>query len=154
MTKNAKKFAVVLTLALLAGAAFAGVTDPIVELVSTIRPTWFVSGIYVGPLSTTPNSNTDNKVTRILGAFNQSITFAAATAVTCADSTTSITVTGAQVNDPCFLSLPATQMTNGVGSFSCVVTAANTVKIRFCNGSAGSLTPATSSISVRVISSQ
>lgn len=94
-----------------------------------------------------------NKVTRTLGAC-ATIDFATATIV-CRDST-GITVTGAAVGDPCFVGMPATLTAGGTGlhdTFSCYVSAADTVKVRAC--AAGTADdPGNVQYCVRVISAQ
>lgn len=60
-----------------------------------------------------------------------------------------ITVTGAAVGDPVALSLPAAINSGLV--FNAFVSAANTVKVRATNISAGAINPASASFTVAVI---
>lgn len=95
-------------------------------------PVWFNKGIYVSPDSPASPNDTVHKVTRVL-AGSATIDFATATIV-CRDSS-AITVIGAQVNDPCFVGMPATLTAGGTGlheSFTCYVSAADAVKVRAC----------------------
>lgn len=142
-----KNFLAFLSVLLVAGIAFAA-TEPIVELVSTIRPTWFQSGLYVGPASVHPINETRNKITRILGS-SEVFDFASST-ITCLDST-GVTVTGAQLGDPCFASPNIAWAANQ--EFSCYVSAANTVKVRFCPAGTAA-DPASATYFTRIISSQ
>lgn len=75
-----------------------------------------------------------------------SATPGALAAQTCAE--VSITVTGAAIGDECLMSLPAVP-SSGL-AFFCYVSAADTVKVRACNASAGSLTPPSGTYSVRI----
>lgn len=110
----------------------------------------FFGGIYVGPRST---SSSTNRATRMLAG---SITFDfAAVTITCEDST-GITITGAQTGDPCFVGPPTTISGAGTGlhsSFTCYVSAADTVKVRHCAAGTAD-NPASALYRVRVISSQ
>ncbi|MFT3866845.1 MAG: hypothetical protein QM729_21490 [Solirubrobacterales bacterium] len=143
--KNFKLLAFGLTV--IALASFAAL-EPIVDRNSSIRPLWLQSGLYIGPTANPDSLNTTNKVTRLLGA-STTFDFPSQT-ITCSDST-SITVLGAQVNDPCFTSMPSTPAANAI--FTCYVNAANSVVVRFC--AAGTATdPASALYSVRVISNQ
>lgn len=99
------------------------------------------------------NGTEANAITKVLTA-SSTINFTAA-ALGCADSS-AITVTGAAVGDPCSVGVPATVGSTadaGVQStFSCYVSAADAVKVRFCTFSYED--PASSTYYVRVISSQ
>ena len=92
---------------------------------------------------------TANRVTRALG-FSAVIDFASTT-ITCNDSN-AITVTGAQAGDPCFVG-PPTSGGSTNASYTCYVSAADTVKVRHC--AAGTADdPASATFFGRVISSQ
>ena len=109
---------------------------------------WMQAGMWVMPQTIGGQTNAANKVTRMLGA-SSTIDFAAAT-ITTVDSA-AITVTGAQVGDPCFVGPPAAVVVNA--SFTCLVTAADAVKVRFTP--AGTIAdPLSGTFFVRVISSQ
>lgn len=144
-------------LALLAVSAFA-VTEPIVELVSSTRPTWFQSGLYIAPASSFPLSTTANKVTKMLGG---SIDYDFATSTTTCLESPAVTVTGAAVGDPCFVGFPLIVAGGGTAdggnglqaTFQCRVSAANTVLVRHCAvGTADD--PPDAGYNVRVISNQ
>lgn len=82
------------------------------------------------------------------------IDFASAT-ITCEDST-GITVTGAVAGDACFVGAPTTISGAGTGlhsTFSCYVSAADTVKVRHCAAGTAD-NPASATYFVRVISAQ
>lgn len=133
---------------LVASIALAAV-DPIVELVNTIRPTWFQAGLYIAPKTLNPNGDTRNKITAFLGT-SASQTFGALT-ITCADGA-NITLTGAKVGDACIVGVPTAQQVANI-SYSCFVTATNTVVVRACP--AGTIaTGGTGVFTVRVVSSQ
>lgn len=149
-----KKVLFGLALFLAAGLAF-GQNIQQVDLNVSQRLRAYTTGLLVGPQSVTLLSNTSinsNRVTRMLGT-SASVVGTATSTLTCTDSA-AVTLTGARLGDPCFLGLPATHPTNGSGSFSCVVSANDAVKVRYCNPSAGSLTPSTATFYFRVISSQ
>lgn len=144
----------IIALALTAAGAFA-LSDARVELVNTIWPTWFQSGLYVGTASTNPPSDTKNKITKTLGA-SIDYNFAAST-ILCLDSA-SVTVTGASKGDPCFVGVESSTLyTDGGslvnGTFSCVVTAANTAVVRYCPAGTAD-NPGDAGFSLRVISNQ
>jgi len=131
---------------LLAGLAFAaagtitGISD---------GAQWFKAGFFVGPAVTT--STAGNRVDNMLSG---SITFDfASVTITCEDST-GITVTGAAVNDPCFVGPPTTISGAGTGlhsSFTCYVSAADTVKVRHCAAGTAD-NPASATYTVRLLS--
>lgn len=87
---------------------------------------WVQGSLYVMPKSLAAGVTTTNAVTRMLGG-SETVDFASAS-ITCVDST-GHTVTGAQVGDACSVGTPAAATANA--TFSCYVSAANTVKIRF-----------------------
>lgn len=109
---------------------------------------WVQGSLYVMPKSLAAGVTTTNAVTRML-AGSETVDFASAT-ITCIDST-GHTVTGAQVGDACIVGAPAAATANA--TFSCYVSAANTVKVRFCpSGTAAD--PAEASYATRLISNQ
>ena len=147
-----KKILAVVAVAVATLAAVAWAQEARLDLYR-FNPQWFTRGIYVGP-EESPNvsATTANKITRTLGG---SISFNfGSKSITCEDST-AITVTGAQVSDPCFVGPPDTLDAGGGGnsSFTCYVSAADAVKVRHCaSGTADD--PNTATFNVRVISAQ
>ena len=133
-------FFALLSMAVLLMAAVPVITD----IAATGRG--FKGGILV---SKTLASPTTNVVTNIL-AGAATIDFASAT-TTCADSS-GITVTGAQTGDRCSAAPPAAVAT-GNGTFSCYVSAADTVKVHFCPAGTA-FDPASGTYGVTVISHQ
>lgn len=72
-------------------------------------------------------------VTHILPFTTASINFASGTIV-CEDSS-GTTVTGARTTDACFVGMPSTLTAGGTGlhhSYTCYVSAADTIKVRAC----------------------
>lgn len=125
--------------ALLATVAFAAVGN------IYMQPVLMKGGFYAGSAAA---ATATNIVSRSLGA-TATIDFASGSIV-CTDSS-GITVTGALAGDPCFVGPPAAIANNS--SFTCYVSAADTVKVRHCP--AGTvIDPASASYSVRVISAQ
>lgn len=141
MRKRIALFVVLLsTAALAAGGAISGVAE---------TAYWYKGGFFVGPRLTAATAG--NRVTRML-AGSIAFDFASVT-ITCEDST-GITVTGAAVNDPCFVGPPTTISGAGTGlhsSFTCYVSAADTVKVRHCAAGTAD-NPASATYTVRVIS--
>lgn len=134
-------FAVPLTLVLLAGLAFALPTN-----ITKILNAQVGSNLWVGPASII---TTGNAVTKMLGT-SATIDFTTAT-TTCTESS-GLTVTGAAAGDPCFVGTPTTGGSTNA-SYTCYVSAADTVKVRHC--AAGTADdPASATFFVRVISSQ
>ena len=120
--------------------------DTFVDRYSSLRAQWFNSGVYIHPPSVPVD--TVNKETRSLSG-SVSFDFPSAT-ITC-NNATAITVLGAQVNDPCFTSLPGSPAANFITT--CYVSAADTVIVRGCPvGTA--VDPALATYNVRVISNQ
>ena len=146
--KTSRKLGLIaLALALFSLVAFAA---PNVDIDGNVR--WMRAGFWVMPQTIGGQTIAANKVTRMLGA-SATIDFASVT-ITCTDS--AVTVTGAQVGDPCFVGPPATITGAGTGlnsSFVCYVSAANTVQVRHC-GAGTADDPASATYFVRVISSQ
>jgi hypothetical protein len=98
-------------------------------------------------------TETANAITRSLGG-SIAFDFASVT-ITCEDST-GITVTGAVAGDACFVGPPTTVSGAGTGlhsSFTCYVSAADTVKVRHCAAGTAD-NPASATYYVRVISAQ
>lgn len=140
------KLFAVLSLVLL--GSLVALAAPNINIDGNVR--WMRAGFWVLPQTIGGQTVAANKVTRMLGA-SLVIDFAAQTA-TCVDSA-SITVTGALANDPCMVGAPvAAQVANA--SFTCIVTAADTVKVRFCPTSAGAIDPLSGTFLVRTVSSQ
>lgn len=110
----------------------------------------FLSGMLIGPEKIQASNAliSANKITRALGA-SATIDFASATTTT-VDSA-AITVTGARVGDPCFVGPPAAVVVNA--SFTCIVTAADTVKVRFTPAGTAA-DPLSGTYFVRVLSNQ
>ena len=141
LSKGAQLALVLATCLVGAGAAFAINVDfnPI--------PVWNQGGIWVMPSSLGAQITATNKVTRML-AGSETFDFANTTIV-CEDST-GVTVTGAQVGDTCHVGLPAAP---GNGSFTCYVSAANTVKVHFCPAGTA-VNPASQAYTTRLTSNQ
>lgn len=66
----------------------------------------------------------------------------------CLDTELSAAATGAAVNDVCVIGLPAAPTTNI--SFSCFVSATDTITIRACNPTVGAINPASADYAARV----
>lgn len=151
------KKAIVITLAALtvciAGVAVA-VPAERVDMVLSVMPQWFRSGIYVSGARIEPVKR--NKVTKIL-ANTAIYDFGGLSTVElgtpCADSD-AITVTGAGFGDTCSMGLD--QVISDYASLSCFVSAANAVKVRACafQTDGGEVDLPDASYTVRVISSQ
>lgn len=120
--KNWISFAVIV---LLAGIAYAAVER--VDKYGGGFPVWFNKGLYVGPDSPSPTATTANKVTRLLSASG-TVDFASTRDGRVESS--AITVTGAQAGDSCTVGENATAGALAA-DYSCYVSAANAVKIRF-----------------------
>lgn len=98
-------------------------------------------------------TETNNAITKSLGG-SIAFDFASVT-ITCEDST-GITVTGAVAGDACFVGPPTTISGAGTGlhsSFTCYVSAADTVKVRHCAAGTAD-NPASATFYVRVFSAQ
>lgn len=98
------------------------------------------------------NGTEANAITETLSG-SIAFDFASVT-ITCEDST-GITMTGAQAGDPCFVGAPTTVSSAGTGlhsSFTCYVSAADTVKVRHCAAGTAD-NPASATFYVRVLSS-
>ena len=136
--KNFKRAAVAILL--VGSVAFAAALD--IQQVAQVFRAGFWSG-------TTAAKTAGNKVTGMYEA-SATIDFAAVT-TTCADSS-AITVTGAQVGDPCFVGIDSATVNAANSSFTCYALA-NEVKVRHC--AAGTATdPTSATYRVRVISSR
>lgn len=123
-----KNWKVVLAGLFLVGAAAWGAADITFDRLGEFKPIVIKKGLYIGPDTGAGKVEGDtlNKITRRLGA-TETFDFANSTIV-CEDST-GVTVTGAAVGDACDVGIPAAP---GNGSFTCYVSAANTVKGHFC----------------------
>lgn len=113
----------------------------------------FNGGIYVHPKSIATSSG--NKVTRMLEG-TVSLDFLSAT-TTCTTlisdgGYSTLTLTGAQAGDPCFVG-PYVDGGATHSNFSCYVSAANEVTVKACSAGTAS-DPAMAQYKVRVISSQ
>lgn len=91
----------------------------------------FTGGVLIAPRSAGVASSDSlinaNRVTRALGA-SATIDFSSSTVAPALSS--SITVTGAQVGDPCFVGVPSAAAALQA-EFSCFVSATDTVKVQF-----------------------
>lgn len=146
--KNKLAFFVVL----LAIGAFAA-SEPIYELVSTLRPTWFQSGIYVGNRVTGPVNSTINKVSAALGA---DIDFDFATATTTCEDSPNFALVGSKIGDPCFVGVRNLGTDGGAGKnalFSCNVFSTDTVSLRHCPAGTAD-DPPDAAFCVRILSHQ
>lgn len=151
MTLNQKRisFTLVATICLFALVAFAlpgGVTN----IDNGAR--WMRSGFFATNVDTQVVAA--NRVSKMLAASSV-IDVATATAA-CNDSA-GVTITGAAVGDPCFVGAPTTITGAGTGlsaSFTCYVSAANTVVLRHCVAGVAADDPASATWFFRVISSQ
>lgn len=114
------------------------------------RGRWlFLGGVGIG----SGGDAAGNLVTKTLGG-SIAFDFASVT-ITCEDST-GIAVTGARTGDACFVGAPTTVSGAGTGlhsTFSCYVSAADTVKVRHCAAGTAD-NPASATYFVRVISGQ
>lgn len=118
--KTVLKFAVVVAL-------FGGVAMAASALIAQDQRIWFKQGFVVVPTAINTQATTAAHVVTRLLAGAETFDFASTTIV-CEDST-GATITGAQVGDGCTSSTPVAP---GNGTFSCYVSAANTVKGHFC----------------------
>lgn len=126
------------------GVAYAATTVPVKA------PTWFSGGVFVNSAKNATSTATANKVTKMLGA--SSTYDPASITATCTESS-AITVTGAAVGDPCSVGVPAANGALNV-SHTCYVSAADAVKVKVCNPTAGAIDGASGTFYVRVVSSQ
>ena len=95
-------------------------------------------------------TNSSNVITVAQGSIlptAATLDFSSTSAQTC--SALTATVTGSSDGDPCSLGVPNVSNV-GNGNFSCFVSAANTVTVKFCNPSAGALDPASGSFKITV----
>lgn len=122
-----KRFAVFITAAVLGAVTAFAAAENRVDKVGSAFPSWFNSGIYIGPNSPNPTNDKLNKVTRLLAA-SATIDFTAQSEGV--QDSSAITVTGAQAGDTCTV---GTSTTVGalLADFSCYVSAAGQVKVRF-----------------------
>jgi hypothetical protein len=131
--------------AVIAAVTFGGIALAGPGTVNQITE-YFQGGLFVHPRTIAEASA--NKVTKMLGGSG-TIDFASQT-ITC--NTSNITVTGAATGDPCFVGPPSTGGAAN-SSFTCYVSAADTVTVKHCPAGTAS-DPASASYAVRVISSQ
>lgn len=137
----------------LVSAMAQGVVEK-VDRAGSLYPLFFDRGFYVGPRSPDPTSTTANKVTRMLST---SATIDVATVTAACNDSAGQTITGAQVGDPCFVGMPTTLTGAGTGlsaTFTCYVSAANTVVLRHCPVGVAADDPASATYFFRVISQQ
>jgi len=146
--------AVLAAVLLVAAIGFAQNVRQLADIISG-RPQVFTQPVHIGPAVGADKvfPSTSSRITQLIGG---SVTenFAATAAGVCVDSA-SITVTGAAVGDMCIVSQPAAPLADaGLSAhFSCLVTAANTAKVRFCAGGAAQ-DPASATFNVLVVSNQ
>jgi hypothetical protein len=140
----------VLAISLVGGLALAGEKADKQEYL----PAWFQKGLYIGPyLSNTGSVDAvaANKITRTHG--QSAVIDFASTTVGEVDST-AMTVTGAQLGDACSVGSSAALTTNG--TFTCFVSAADAVKVRFqprasSNGTTAALDGASPSVATATV---
>lgn len=92
-------------------------------------------------------TNTQQGTVKILWTTG-TVDFASTATLTSTDSS-GITVTGASLGDPVILGSDTTYLANA--QYSAFVSAADTVKVRLSNGTAGSLDPASQVFTVGVL---
>lgn len=132
--------------------AIAQVTER-VDRAGSLYPLHLDRGVYVGPRVPDPTTTTANKVTRMLSA---SATIDVATVTAQCNDSAGTTIVGAQVGDPCFVGMPTSLTGANTGrdaTFTCWVSAADTVKLRHCPVGVGADDPASAVYYFRVISS-
>lgn len=147
-----KSYRLAITMVLMLAASVWAVTEKQVDKLGSAYPLFISKGLYLGPDVPNPTKDTGNKITRSYGG-SATVDVASTASGACSD-TTFATMLGAKTGDACLVGLPATHPTNGQGSFSCVITAADTIKLRYCNPSAGALDPASAVYYYRTFSSQ
>lgn len=121
-----KRFLVVLAALCLSAVVWAA-AEVRVDASGSAFPQWYKSGLYVGPASPNPTNDKLNKVTRLLAA-SAVIDFTVIS--TGVQDSSAITVVGAQAGDTCTV---GTSTTVGalLADFSCYISAAGQVKVRF-----------------------
>jgi hypothetical protein len=135
------------TLGVLAGVVLLALVLLPGDVLAAFAPTRILN-LYVLNKLLVGTSTEANAVTKSFSA-SSTIDFASVT-TTCVDSS-GITVTGAVAGDACFVGTPAAATANL--SFTCYVSAADTVKVRAC--AAGTAADAASATYyVRVVSAQ
>lgn len=164
---KARALLVPVVLLAISGAAFAAAASGPFSGIDTLQR-WLKGGFYVG---TTATARSENKVTKMLATRcdHDFPSVGAATATGLGQLVSNpCTLTGAALNDPCSTSTPSTLLDTDDGgtsivaaNFSCFVSAANTVKVRFhpapkMDGGDGVsfLDPLDAGFTVRVTSSQ
>lgn len=137
-----KKLSAILALGLLvAGIAYAA---PSIDKVR--RDFW--GGLTIGAAGIAGTAG--NIIKESLGA---SATYDAASITATCDESSAITVTGAAVGDPCMVGVPVAAGALNV-SWTCYVSAADAVKVKVCNPTAGAINPTSGTFYVRTFSSQ
>lgn len=140
------------SLALLGVLLLAGIAWAAAATIGSVDDSarWMKNGFFAG---TTAGKTSTNRVSAV---YSGSLAFDfASVTITCEDST-GITVTGAVAGDACFVGAPTTISGAGTGlhsSFTCYVSAADTVKVRHCAAGTAD-NPASATYYVRVISAQ
>lgn len=137
-------FAVTVITAALAFAAAQSTGS--VEKHNSPKPLQFVQGIFIGS-DARALAEEKNKITTTLGN-SATIDFASTSVGEVLSS--AITVTGAQAGDPCFVGVPAAAGALAA-DFTCVVSAADAVKVKFSphsvqNGTSAALNGASPSV--------
>lgn len=127
------KKAIIVGLLTVAAVAFAA-RDAFIELNNSPKGQWFLSGLYIGAAAKDPTSDTLNKVTYVLGK-TATIDVANLAAAGC-DVTNTTTLTGAAIGDVCIVSPSLSNAQNDNLTFTCQVTAANTIRLRVCASAA------------------
>jgi len=99
-----------------------------------------------------PLVNLEKEINALIAANNLEATatlnFGSTATLACTDLT--VTLTGAVLGDIVSLGIPHVSMPAG-GSYSAWVSAANTVTVRYCNNTAGSLDPASGTFKVSIV---
>lgn len=119
-----KRFLAVVGFFLTASVAFAAIYAGVTQINSK---QWFTQGLYVSTVANAAPGTAGNKVTNVLG---NSATIDFSSASTGVALSSSITVTGAQAGDPCFVGVP-TAAAALKAMYGCYVDAANSVKVWF-----------------------
>ena len=114
-------------------SAVGGTLNLALDSVGTLR----TSGLLMGDASSTEFTGS--------AAASATINFGAVTAVTCDDST--MTLTGAAINDPVLCSFPAALEADLAPS--CFVSNTNTITFRLCNPTASNIDPASGTFAAR-----
>jgi hypothetical protein len=140
--------AIALLALLCAGIAYAAAYTGTFAVVWRTPP-YLKGGAFIGD---TAAAETANRVTKMLAPAAQTVDIASTAATNCTDSS-GITVAGAKTGDPCLVGQPSTPV-GGAGVWSCYVSAADTVRLRFCNPTAAAIDPASAQFHFRIVSNQ